>query len=617
MPPDCTVPCRGWRAGVLAVVLALLAMLLPTAARAQGGVESALSPGPLIEGHAKYDADCGKCHVRFDRKAQEGLCLDCHKEVAADVRSKAGYHGRIRNRDACRSCHTDHKGRTARISSFEPRKFDHRQTDYLLRGAHEQVECARCHLPQRKYREAPQDCASCHGKDDVHKASLGPRCADCHTESDWKKARFDHSTSRFPLAGKHVDARCADCHKDNRYQETPRDCQACHRADDERKGHKGQFGPKCETCHNAKAWKPSDFSHDRDTRYALRGKHAGATCVACHKTPLYRARLSQDCMACHKADDKHQGTLGSDCAACHGERSWKEPPRFDHGATSFPLLGAHARVECKGCHRGPLFKEAARECIGCHRKDDKHAGSLGTACADCHAETTWKETRARFDHDRTRLRLRNAHAAAMCSACHRDAKDYRGVPVDCIGCHRKDDKHEGQLGLKCESCHGDKSWKVDRFDHSRARYPLVGRHLRVECKECHRSARYKDTPRECLACHRKDDRHDGRLGARCENCHNARDWPLWSYEHGKTAFALDGAHRKVRCEGCHRKPAPAGRDTAPLGVTCAACHGAEDVHGGQFGVRCEQCHVSESWKTLRGQAGFPDNRAPQGGRGKP
>jgi hypothetical protein len=46
--------------------------------------EAALSPGNVIEGHAKVEGDCQKCHVRFDRAAQDGLCLDCHKEVGRD-----------------------------------------------------------------------------------------------------------------------------------------------------------------------------------------------------------------------------------------------------------------------------------------------------------------------------------------------------------------------------------------------------------------------------------------------------------------------------------------------------------------------------------------------------
>ncbi|MDH4175848.1 MAG: cytochrome C, partial [Betaproteobacteria bacterium] len=73
-------------------------------------LESVLSPGPVIKGHAKVENECSKCHVRFNRDAQDGRCLDCHKETAADVRAHVGLHGRQKPQP-CRECHTDHRGR--------------------------------------------------------------------------------------------------------------------------------------------------------------------------------------------------------------------------------------------------------------------------------------------------------------------------------------------------------------------------------------------------------------------------------------------------------------------------------------------------------------------------
>ena len=102
----------GWRAAV-AVALGLLC---GSGAWSQG-IESIMSPGSLIQGHAKWEDDCKQCHVKFDRKAQDGLCMACHKEVGADVRAKTGFHGKNKP-EACRSCHTDHKGSGARIAAF-------------------------------------------------------------------------------------------------------------------------------------------------------------------------------------------------------------------------------------------------------------------------------------------------------------------------------------------------------------------------------------------------------------------------------------------------------------------------------------------------------------------
>jgi Cytochrome c7 and related cytochrome c len=584
--------------------LVALAMCCASLSFAQG-IESIMAPGKLIQGHAKLEDDCKQCHVKFDRKAQDGLCMACHKDVGADVRNKGGFHGRIAD-PTCRSCHTDHKGRDAHVVDLDKKKFDHTKTDFQLRGKHDRVECDKCHVAGKKYREAALECNVCHKKDDIHKGSLGLKCADCHTEVNWKDAKFDHDSTKFALTGKHTDTKCVDCHKNNIYKETSKNCYACHRKVDDQKGHKGQFGEKCDTCHSTKEWRSNSFNHDTDTKYVLRGKHRSVTCKDCHTGNLYRDKLVQECLACHKKDDKHKETLGKECGSCHTERSWKEPSKFDHETTTFPLLGKHAKVECKECHKSAMFKEAPKDCYACHKKDDKHKDTLGKDCASCHVERDWKLTEGRFSHERTRFPLRNAHAPKLlkCDACHKDLHSYRNTAMDCFSCHKKDDKHDGQAGAQCETCHSDKSWKVTRFDHALSRFPLTGRHVAVACKSCHETSRYKDAPRDCFSCHKKEDKHKQRLGMRCETCHNTRAWSVWSFDHDtKTKYKLEGGHRKVACESCHKQAAAPGKEIAPVSSTCIACHSGDDVHEGQFGGRCEQCHISDSWKKLKARVG--------------
>ena len=89
---------RGRRAHVLiadghgvpamAALIGFSAAWLATAAGAQS-LEGVLMPGKVIAGHAKFEQECANCHVKFDKAAQDGLCLDCHKEVARDVRDEA------------------------------------------------------------------------------------------------------------------------------------------------------------------------------------------------------------------------------------------------------------------------------------------------------------------------------------------------------------------------------------------------------------------------------------------------------------------------------------------------------------------------------------------------
>lgn len=552
-------------------------------------------PGPVIQGHAKVEEDCRRCHVPFDRAAQNGLCLECHKETAADVRGQQGFHGRLEPQP-CRACHTEHKGRDARIAPLDPGAFDHSRTDFALHGAHAEgrVACRSCHVAGKKYREAPAQCIACHAKDDAHKGRLGRACGDCHGEASWKETRFDHTKTRFPLRGSHQPLKCESCHKHERYRETPTTCVGCHRQDDR---HKGRFGDKCESCHGERAWNALHFNHDVHTRYALRGRHRAAKCESCHTGHLYRDKLQSACIACHAKDDRHRGSLGNACATCHTEASWKVGA-FDHARTRFPLRGKHAPLECRSCHRSAVFKEAPSACIGCHRKDDKHRGTLGEACASCHTERSWKETS--FDHGRTRFALAGRHARAKCESCHRDA-DFRRTPSQCNACHAKEDVHAGQQGNRCDSCHDARAWKGARFDHGRARFALVGRHLTVQCKGCHATQRFKDAPGACVACHARADVHKKRLGPRCDGCHNARSWAAWDYSHTRqTRFPLDGAHRRLDCYACHRRPVE-GRPL--LATSCASCHGADDVHSGAFGRQCEACHVTASFKQIRPNAG--------------
>ncbi|MEO8329044.1 MAG: cytochrome c3 family protein, partial [Candidatus Nanopelagicales bacterium] len=333
-----SLACAGARLGVI-LLWSLCAALAGGEAKAQA-LESVLSTGALSTPHAKLEEDCQKCHVRFDRNAQDRLCMDCHKDVGQDLRSRTGFHGRMKSQ-SCRSCHSEHKGRGFALAVLDKSGFDHAQTSFMLRDAHRRVECATCHVPGKGFRIAARDCAACHRKDDVHKGSLGAKCADCHSEASWKGGRFDHATTRFPLTGKHGNVKCVECHKDGQYKETPKACVACHRKADK---HRGNFGEKCETCHLTSDWKGLRFNHDTATRYALLGKHRATRCESCHTGPLYHDKLPTACVDCHRKDDKHKGSLGSECARCHSERDWKEPAKFNHDKTDFRLAGAHATV---------------------------------------------------------------------------------------------------------------------------------------------------------------------------------------------------------------------------------------------------------------------------------
>lgn len=578
---------------VLELALALLAMSVSPRLAMAVDLERFLMPGPLIQGHAKYESDCNACHEPFRKAAQRARCLACHKPIAADVAASKGFHGRSKDvKDTeCKRCHTDHKGRTADIVLLDRAVFDHDVTDFPLEGAHTKLTCARCHVAKAKYRDAPSTCIGCHKADDVHRGRLGTACADCHTQKSWTGGKFDHGKTKFPLTGKHQKVACGSCHPGERYQKIPVACVACHRLHDV---HQGRYGQKCETCHVPEGWKRVVFDHDKTT-FPLRGGHQKVRCDTCHMNRLYETTLGTACVTCHRKDDVHKGRYGTKCETCHGVEDWKRVT-FDHDKTTYPLRGQHRRVRCATCHTNRLYEtKLGTTCISCHRNDDAHRGRYGQKCETCHSVEGWK--RNSFDHDKTTFPLKGAHQKVRCDTCHRGSLETK-LGTSCHGCHAKDDVHRGQQGERCERCHNETGWRTKVFfDHDLTRFPLIGLHAVVPCEQCHPTATYKNTPLECIRCHQKDDKHERRLGIRCARCHNPNGWALWRFDHDKqTRFVLDGGHRNLGCHSCHRKPT---ETDVRVPAACIACHQGDDIHRGAFGPACERCHVTSSFRDVK------------------
>lgn len=498
-----------------------------------GSLERLVMPGPVSAAHAETEATCAACHTPFSREQQNTLCLECHEDVARDLDTSGGFHGKAPAVSGveCSACHTEHEGRNADIVGLDAATFDHALSNFPLRGKHVDVVCADCHLPQLEtYHAAETECSACHSDDDRHRGNLGLACADCHSETAWTVTHFDHEqTTEYELTGRHASLTCATCHADEIYEQTP------------------------------------------------------TTCVACHA-----------------ADDSHQGTNGTECQSCHTTLDWEETS-FDHFVrTGFALAGGHGGLVCESCHEGnKLEQQTPSECVGCHREDDAHAGINGNVCNDCHRVTQWLDVT--FDHGRdTEFALHAAHSTVGCGDCHVEPVAVAAPSVLCFDCHTTDDPHAGQLGETCEGCHSDDetTWSSGvRFDHDLASFPLLGKHDALVCEDCHATPAFHDAGDQCVACHAADDVHERRLGDECAQCHNPNDWLAWVFDHGtQTDFALTGAHDGLSCQACHREPVA---DAIVLDTTCAACHRRDDVHRGEFGQDCGQCHTTESFGELR------------------
>ncbi len=547
----------------------------------RAGFNHNLTDYPLVGGHAKVA--CAGCHGNATHyRGLQTTCANCHSR-------KDPHQGRLgRN---CQNCHT--------VQAWKSRlPFDHNKTGFTLVGRHKVAACMSCHVGQR-WNGTPATCISCHAKNDVHRGSRGTNCASCHNPNSWNAATFNHNRdTAFPLVGRHASAACAGCHgKGNAIRKPGRACISCHARDD---AHKGSRGTNCTSCHSPNAWNTTSFDHNTDTAFPLVGRHAAATCAGCHGPGNSIRKPGRACISCHAKDDSHKGRNGTECAKCHSPKSW-QATSFDHNRqTRFPLIGKHARAKCDQCHGvGNTVKAPPMECVGCHQDDDVHKGTRGTTCNKCHNNNDWKITS--FNHDTmTRFPLAGGHKGLLCIACHKDPAKAERLPVECVSCHAKDDPHNKRLGPDCASCHNVSDWKVGvLFDHSLTRFPLLGKHQPLTCEKCHADKSFAAKGVACASCH-ADDKHKGALGtpASCANCHNVFDWKQWRFDHdSQTKFPLTGKHRGLVCSACHTK---AG-DPAKMGSVCVDCHKRDDVHRGEFGADCGQCHVTDDFQSIKVQ----------------
>jgi len=510
--------------GRIAAACLLVTLPLHASSSRAANVETLLMPGKVTKAHEKQEENCANCHDRSNVRTQTRLCLDCHKDVDGDIRDRKDFHGKMPNAGAgeCRACHTEHKGRKADIVQLNRSQFDHALTEFPLEGAHAALECDGCHKPGAAWRKAPPACAGCHKADDVHRGQFTQSCADCHGSLTWAGGKFDHDKTDFQLTGAHQAATCDACHVAGRYKQSPKTCNGCHATDDE---HRGARGPECAKCHTTKEWKTAKYDHLKETGYALKGMHDRISCAACHSTNNYKDRIPKDCNGCHKADDVHTTRFGVKCDDCHDNERWplKE---YDHtGRHHFPLVDAHAKIDCYACHTAEIAtQKLAKDCAGCHRSEDPHGGKLKGACDSCHGQRAWRSD-ILFDHDLSKYPLLGLHRLVSCAQCHA-TQAFDSSPLSCIECHSREDVHKGGLGKKCESCHSANGWPLWAFDHAKqAHFALLGAHAKLKCADCHHeppgSAK---TSSVCASCHHKDDRHLGEYGAQCDRCHNVHSW---------------------------------------------------------------------------------------------
>lgn len=329
-------------------------------------------------------------------------------------------------------------------------------------------------------------------------------------------------------------------------------------------------------------------------------------CLQCHSKGQ---QVSADkCLSCHKpiaqriaAKKGIHRAVTTGCVACHVEHAGVDAElrpfdtvRFEHARDAgFPLEGLHAPLttQCTACHKTRSYLTAQTTCASCHA--DPHKGTLGSSCAKCHSTSVKFALASKgFDHATTKFPLKGAHGGVSCAACHKN-KQFTGLSFSsCASCHA--DPHKAKMSAPCESCHTESSWRTKKVNHAGTEFPLIGKHATVDCAKCHPKSAVRVSVRfdTCASCH--TDPHRGVFAPKdCRACHTESGFKGAAFDHGSTRFPLADKHEGLACVACHKTASPQANDFRGLKTSCNTCH--QDVHQGELGSSCEQCHTTRSF----------------------
>jgi hypothetical protein len=431
-------------------------------------------------------------------------------------------------------------------------------------------------------------------------------------------------------------------------------------ADAQRQPGRSPHGPlniPCENCHTNTSWAPiraiPEFSHD-STRYPLRGMHEKVPCTGCHTKPVF-TNVGKNCADCHA--DIHRAQFGANCAQCHTVLGWQVSVQsIQQHFNRFPLLGAHAVVECQECHKNAAagnFLGLSTACESCHLPDFQKttnpnhvSAKFSTTCETCHSFDNWLN--AKFDHSSTGFLLTNGHANVACALCHVN-NNYNLIiaPTDCGNsqCHlttwqqTNNPVHPSAgaafAATNCSTCHNTVSWTTATFDHSTTGFLLTQGHANVACSACHINNNYSLTiaPTACgnSQCHLTKWQQTTTpvhstsgpafAPANCANCHTPAGWDAASFNHSVTGFTLTGTHMSpapTPCASCH-----VNNNYSLNSADCYGCHQAAFTSTTTIGgavpnhvtagfpttaAACATCHPITTWSAgvfNHSATGFP------------
>ncbi len=316
------------------------------------------------------------------------------------------------------------------------------------------------------------------------------------------------------------------------------------------------------------------------------------------------------------------------------------------------LSKSHSELEglsnCTKCHE--LGKKVTnKKCLNCHDEINDllrmnrgyHANSnvAKKDCISCHSDhhgSNFEIIRLdedSFDHNLAGYTLEGKHEIIDCRKCHepdniendiikKRNNTFLGLVDDCISCH--DDYHQETIESKdCLSCHDMEAFEpASGFDHNETDYKLIGKHKKIDCKECHAKTikngkEFQEFAisefSDCKSCH--DDVHKNQIKGSCNQCHSEESFSLFKgkgrFDHQLTGFSLKGSHKKIDCFDCHKEsddPVLVFQDKIKIDENnCVSCH--TDNHEGKYGNECATCHKESSFLSLKTMDLFDHNIA--------
>ncbi len=503
---------------------------------------------------------CASCHVNNQFATLPTNCDSCHlKEYQATTNPN---HVSAAFPKDCALCHS--------TTDWLSATFNHNTTKFPLTGKHTAVACATCHV-NNQYATLPTNCDSCHLKESqattnpAHAAAgFALNCALCHTTTDWLSASFNHSTTKFPLTGKHTSTTCAACHTVNPYSAQSTACYSCHIKDYQGTSNPNHvtagFPQDCALCHSTTDWTGATFDHSK-TKFPLTGKHTTVACATCHVNNQY-ATLPVNCDSCHLAtynattNPNHVAAgFPKDCSLCHSTADWTSAT-FDHSKTKFPLTGKHTTVTCTTCHVNNQYATLPTSCDSCHLA--AYNGTTTPAhlalgypkdCSLCHSTTNW--TSSTFNHNNVGFTLSGKHLTIACLSCHVGGK-FPGTPTDCYACHSTEyasttnPAHASAVNTQffphnCATCHTTNVWSGGTFVHTSlpatqgGTFPVTHGRAAGVCTTCHLNGADYSQPN-------------------CKTCHSAAA----TNPHHTGVRNYNYANPDINCYSCHRSAAGGG-----------------------------------------------------------